>query len=130
MFDTFILTFASTISSIPFSAATWFVLATMVFFVWLFAKADRDPKSPIIWEHLIIDSCNNRASPYKMGYLVGLIVATWIVVTASDKDKLTLDIFGAYLTYLLGGAGANIMAKKDKAPTPEETSPEDTPPAR
>lgn len=99
-------------ASIPFSAATWFVLATLVFFVWLFSKANKNTASPVRWEHLIVDSNNDRASPYKVGYLVGLIVATWIVVTLMDKDKLTFDMFGTYLTYLLGGAGVNSFVKK------------------
>jgi MFS superfamily sulfate permease-like transporter len=101
-------------ASIPFSPATWFVLLTLMFFVWLFAKANKNINSPIRWEHLIIDSSNDRASPYKLGYLVGLIVATWIVVAMMDKDKLTFDIFGTYLTYLLGGAGVNSFVKKDE----------------
>lgn len=99
-------------ASIPFSAATWFVLATLMFFVWLFSKANKDANSPVRWEHLIVDSNNDRTSPYKLGYLVGLIVATWIVVALMDKDKLTFDMFGMYLTYLLGGAGVNSFVKK------------------
>lgn len=112
-------------ASIPFSAATWFVLATLVFFVWLFAKASKSKNSFVMWEHLIVDSNNDRASPYKVGYLVGLIVATWIVVTLMDKDKLTFDMFGTYLTYLLGGAGVNSFVKKGEgsANTPKAVPP-------
>lgn len=102
-------------ASIPFSAATWFVLATLLFFVWVFSKADKSAASPVRWEHLIVDSNNDRASPYKVGYLVGLIVATWIVVTLMDRDKLTFDMFGTYLTYLLGGAGVNSFVKKGES---------------
>lgn len=98
--------------AVPFTGATWFVLATLAFFVWLFVKANQDKNSPVQWEHLIIDSNNNRASPYKVGYLVGLIVGTWIILTLTDRDKLTMDMFGVYLTYLLGGAGVNSWAKR------------------
>lgn len=97
----------------PFSVATWFVLATLAFFVWLFTKASRDPSSPVRWEHLIIDSNNDRTSPYKLGYLIGLIVGTWVIVALIDKDHLTFDMFGTYLTYLLGGAGVNSFVKKN-----------------
>lgn len=113
--DIFMNTSEAFFHSLPFSAATWFVLATFGFFVWLFAKASKDPTSPIRWEHLIIDSNNDRASPYKLGYLVGLILGTWIMVALIDKDKMTFDLFGAYLTYLLGGAGVNSFVKKDAA---------------
>lgn len=101
----------------PFSAATWFVILTLGFFVWLFSKASRDKTSPVKWEHLIIDSQNDRASPYKVGYLVGVIVATWIVIRISDAATLSLDIFGAYLAFLLGGASVNSFSKKN-TPTP------------
>lgn len=109
------------ITSIPFRGATWFTLSTLFFFVWLFAKASRDPNSSVKWEHLIIDSSNDRASPYKVGYLIGLIVSTWVIVRLSDGDKLTYDIFGMYLTYLLGGAGFNSYLKGKNDPTTSQT---------
>lgn len=104
---------AATFAAIPFSGATWFVLLTLTFFVWLFARAQADEKNPVYWEHLIIDSHNNRASPYKVGYLVGIIVSTWIIIQFSDKDKLTFDILGTYLAFLVGGAGINSFTKKN-----------------
>lgn len=99
-------------AAMPFTRATWFTLITLLFFVWLFAKASRDPSNPIKWEHLIVDADNDRASPYKVGYLIGLIVGTWIVLRWADTGALTYDIFGMYLTYLLGGAGVNSFSKK------------------
>lgn len=98
-------------TAIPFTRATWFTIFTLFFFVWLFAKASRDPMSPIKWEHLIVDSNNDRASPYKVGYLIGMIVGTWIVLRWADSGALTYDILGMYLTYLLGGAGVNSFSK-------------------
>lgn len=119
--------FWSAVSAIPFSSATWFVLFTLAFFIWLFAKASRDPKNPVAWEDMILATETGKASPYKMGYLVGVIVGTWIVITLSDAGKLTFDIFGEYLTFLLGGVGvaAAFKSKKDAddAPTPAATTP-------
>lgn len=114
-------------AAIPFTSATWFVLFTLGFFVWLFAKANNSATSPVRWEHLVVDSHNDRASPYKAGYLVGMIVGTWIVLTFADKDKLTFDIFGLYLTYLLGGASWNsfMKAKGGEPTTPVETPKEE-----
>lgn len=109
---------ASLPAHMPFTGATWFVIFTLGFFVWLFAKASRDKKNGVRWEHLILDSQNNRASPYKVGYLVGIIVATWIVIRISDTGHLSLDIFGAYLTFLLGGAGINTFSKSKQPDTP------------
>lgn len=111
MFEATMSMISTGFAAIPFTAASWAVIGTLILFVWLFGKASRDPNSPIKWEHLIVDSQNDRASPYKMGFLVGGLVGTWIVVTLTDKDKLTFDIFGLYLTYLLGGAGFNSFLK-------------------
>lgn len=116
---------------IPFSLATWFVLLTLGFFVWLFAKASKNPLSLVDWEHLIIDSETNRASPYKVGYIVGIIVSTWIVITFADGGKLSFDILGTYLSFLLGGAGVNILGKKSQpaiAVTPADSDAEDPKP--
>lgn len=96
---------------IPFSFATWFVLFVLGFVVWLFRKANSNPHSTVNWEHLIVDSANDRASPYKLGYLIGVIVSTWIVITFANGDKLSFDILGTYLTFLLGGAGVNSYFK-------------------
>lgn len=111
MFDMVLSKIAAVYNLIPFSAATWSVIGTLFVFVWLFSKASRDPNSPIMWEHLIVDTQNDRASPYKLGYLLGMIVSTWIVVNFADRDKLTFDIFGLYLTYLLGGASWSSFMK-------------------
>lgn len=111
MFDSIITGVTKFFTAIPFTGATWFVLATLAFIVWLFARASKDPLSPIKWEHMIIETGNDRASPYKVGYLIGMVVGTWIIVSFADRDKLTYDIFGMYLTYLLGGAGWNSFVK-------------------
>lgn len=102
----------------PFSFATWFVLLTLGFFIWLFAKASKDRSSLVNWEHLIVDSSTDRASPYKLGYIIGIIVSTWIVITFADGGKLSFDILGTYLSFLLGGAGVNILGKKSTPDKP------------
>lgn len=111
MLDTILAGITAAANAIPFTAATWSVIGVLGMFVWLFGKASRDPKNPIRWEHLIIDSTNDRASPYKMGFLIGGMVGTWIVVKLTDANKLTFDIFGLYLSYLLGGASVNTFFK-------------------
>jgi hypothetical protein len=116
-----------TLGAIPFSGATWFVLAILAFFVFLFVKADHDPTSPVSWEDLIVDSVTRRASPYKLGYLIGLIVGTWVVVYLTDKGTLSIDMFGGYLAYLLGGAGWGL--KKSIPPDTSDDPPPVVPPA-
>lgn len=111
MFDSFSTSMATFFNSLPFSPATWFVVFVLGFVVWLFAKANKDTNSHVKWDHLVVDTSTNRTSPYKLGYLVGMIVATWIVVKLTDTDKITYDVFGLYLAYLLGGAGWNSFIK-------------------
>lgn len=111
MFEQFLTRVSALFDAIPFTAATWAVIGTLALFIWLFSKASRDPKNPIKWEHLLIDSSNDRASPYKVGFVLGALVGTWIVVKLADADKLTYDIFGMYLTYLLGGSSINTFVK-------------------
>lgn len=127
MFESFFTGVGSVFAAIPFTAASWAVIITLVLFVWLFSKASRDPNSPIKWEHLIVDISNDRASPYKMGFLVGALVGTWIVVSLADKEKLTFDMFGLYLTYLLGGTSmSSFFRSKDKQPTTTDAETETT----
>lgn len=115
MFESIVTKAGQLFTAIPFTGATWFVLTTLFFFVWLFAKANKNPRSMVNWEDLIVDSTNNRASPYKVGYLIGVIVSTWIIVTMSDQKILNFDMLGMYLTYLVTGAGINTFSKRTAA---------------
>lgn len=99
---------------IPFSTATWFVIGILWICTWVFIKASKNPSSPVRWEHLIVDSATDRTSPYKLGYLIGVIIATWVVITLLDKQTLGIDILGVYLTYLVGGAGFTEWLKHGK----------------
>lgn len=114
--------------SLPFTTATWFVIGILVFSGWIFFKASKNPRSPVRWEHMIIDSVTDRTSPYKLGYLIGVIVSTWVVITILDAGKLGLDILGAYLTFLVGGAGFTEWLKHGKVVTePQPTNSDDVP---
>lgn len=118
MIEQFVTAMIQIWATIPFSFATWFVIFVLGFFIWLFSKSSKNPSSMVQWEHMILDSRTNRTSPYKVGYLVGIIVSTWIVITFANANHLTFDIFGTYLTFLLGGAGVNIFAKRDQIQPP------------
>jgi hypothetical protein len=118
MFDVILAQISTAIAAIPFSAPTWFLIGVMSFFVWLFSKAQRNPNSLVDWEDLILDHATNRTSPYKLGYVIGLVVGTWVIVKFADDSKLTWDIFGGYLAYLLGGAGWITMNQTKSAVAP------------
>lgn len=111
------------VSALPFSTATWFVLAVVAAVAWIFYKADQDPTSAVHWEHLVISSETGRACPYKLGYFIGMIVSTWIVVYLVDTHKkIDFDTLGLYLAYLLGATGWSSYLKttKDSNSTKEQ----------
>lgn len=102
---------------VPFTSATWFVIFIMVFIFFLFSHGSKrggDCRRTIRWEDLIIDPELDKVSPYKVGYLIGVVVSTWIVISLSDGQRLTFDIMGLYLSYLLGGAGWSEFVNKRK----------------
>lgn len=111
MFLTVLNGIKSFFAAFPFSSQTWFVLLIVAVLWYVFAKANKDPKSPVRWEDLIVDSSNDKVSPYKVGYLIGIVVSTWVILSFADAGKLSFDMFGMYLTYLLGGAGWSSFVK-------------------
>jgi len=111
-----ILSHIATISN-PFSLATWFILGILSFAVWLFTTANNNPASRISWEDLTIDTSTGKASPYKIGYMIGVIVSSWVVITFAAANVLSFDILGMYLSFLLGGASMNAFIKRTNAPT-------------
>ena len=112
MFEEIVTKIVAIFAAIPFSASTWFVLFILGFFVWLFMRAHRNTNSRVNWEDLIVDTKTNKVTPYKVGYLIGVIVGTWITIKLADTNKLTFDIFGFYLAYLVGGAGWMAIVNK------------------
>ncbi|TFH08281.1 MAG: hypothetical protein E4H14_06745 [Candidatus Thorarchaeota archaeon] len=120
MLELIITKISAVFAAIPFSTATWMVLGILMLLVWLFSKAHRNPDSRVDWEDLILDHDTDRVSPYKVGYLIGVIIGTWIIIRLSDADKLTWDILSGYFLYLLGGAGTSMMTA-DKKPKPAIT---------
>lgn len=126
MLEIIITKIAAVFAAIPFSTATWMVLGILMLFVWLFSKAHNNPESRVDWEDLIIDVESDRVSPYRVGYLIGMIVGTWIIIQMSDAGTLTWDILGGYFMYLLGGAGAYMWTKSTEKKTNGATPP--TPP--
>jgi pheromone shutdown protein TraB len=60
---------------------------------------------PMDWADLIsVQTRDGRtvASIEKIGYIVGLVLGGWVVVTYTYAGKLTYDLFGLYLLYAAG----------------------------
>lgn len=110
-FQLFYSNILTMLALLPFSGATWLVIFIMGFFTWLFIKASNNQESKLNWEDLIVDQSTNKASPYKLGFLIGVIVSTWATITFVDRNQLTYDLYGIYLMFLLGGAGFNSYMK-------------------
>lgn len=120
-FQTTVTTVLSIAKALPYNTATWMLLIVTGFFVKLFAHAHKNAGSPVNWEDMILtfDARQGRlvTDPYKLGYLVGCLISTWIAVALTDAGKLDFDIFGLYLAYLLGGAGWMSHKSGTTAPT-------------
>ncbi len=124
MLTTILTTILTFFSLIPFSGATWFIIGIMGFLIWMFYRANKDDGNRLNWEDLVIDASNERASPYKLGFLIGMIVSTWLIITLADKDKLTYDLFGMWLGFLLGGSSFNSWMKSKTNPVEEDPTKE------
>lgn len=108
-------------NSIPISGVTWIVLAIIAFVVFIVIKADDE--GTLRWEDLIVDDELNKISPYKLGFLIGIIVSTWVVISLADRDMLSFDILALFLSYLLGGAGwSEFISRKHRLPHDEESN--------
>jgi len=119
MFKTIFQSIWTALTTGPFTGATWLVLGIIGFIIWVFAKASKDPKSPINWEDMVIDNTTQKTSPYKLGYLIGIIVSTWVIIDMENRATLTFDMFGLYLAFLVGGVGVtNYVSNKFVPPPP------------
>lgn len=99
-----VLVFTNIINAIPFKNTTWLMIIMLVFFLWIFGKAHKNPASYLEWEDLIIDAETQRASPYRLGFLLGMMVSTWYVITSADRGTLSTESLLSYLGFLLGGS--------------------------
>lgn len=115
----------STVGSI-FTGPAWILVLTLTLIIVMFAKASRNPTSKIDWEQLFIDTHTDKTSPYRVGYLVGMIVGTWVTLVYADRGNLPFDLFGMYLAYLLGGS--TLTAYLQKKQSSEQPPDSDTPP--
>lgn len=82
--------------------ATYSLLALLVVLAaWLVFHL-RKPETRATPLDLITTPDTGRLSAAKVGQLVGLIVSTWVIITLTTKDSLSLDLFLCYLTYVAG----------------------------
>jgi hypothetical protein len=109
-----------------FSPATWFLLISVLTFISMIVKETHNPNSPLDWREMLIDPVNRKMSVSKFGQMVGIIIGSWVVIDIVDaKHNIGIDVFGAYLLFIVGAYGVNVI--KPALPTPP-TLP-DAPPA-
>ena len=105
MFDTFITFMKSTFVGFHLSPQLFFLASLFAIAIYLLFKAAHRDEQAVDWVDLIIEPTTGKLSTTKLGHLVGLIISSWAVVSLTDSDKLTYDIFGLYLAYAGGTAG-------------------------
>lgn len=91
-------------------------LLFLVFF-WAFVRATKNPhkKHSLDWTELI--TRDGVLSLSKLGQAVGIIVSSWVIVIMAQHDKISSDIFGLWLAFLLGGSSwSGYLKAKQTAP--------------
>ena len=101
-----------------FSVATSFLLVLFFVVVVLFNRAHKNPEMNVRWEDLVVDTKTLRVNPYKFGYVIGVVVGTWVVVTLTTGGTISWDMMIGYFAFLLGGSGWNSYIKGRFADTP------------
>lgn len=75
----------------------------LVILLWLAYHIKEDNRANPL--DLVTSPIDGRLSAAKIGQVVGLVAATWVVVTLAIKDTLSAEVFGLYLAYI-GGVDA------------------------
>lgn len=97
-------------------------LAIIIAGVWLFWHAQRDPKNPMDFSTMFVWPKTKQMSlALFLAFWAGLI-SFWVVVDQELRNKLTPDIFWAFLTILIAGKAATegINAWRSKLHPPDD----------
>lgn len=87
------------------------VLSTRTFWIFLiilvvlvaFWRAQK--RGELKWTDMITAPGSSKLSLSKVGQSIGIVISSWAIIIMVDKDKLSSEIFGVWLAFLLGGAG-------------------------
>lgn len=83
-----------------------FLLAFAIIIAFLLFKATHREDNAIDWTDIITDtSGSGKLSSIKVGQMIGLLISSWVVVSLTERNSLSFDIFGLYLAFVGGGAG-------------------------
>jgi hypothetical protein len=82
-----------------------FLTFVLCAFVYMFYKATRRAEKSLDWTDLITDKGNNSVSITRLTQLIGLIISTWVIIVLTTSGKVTYDMYGMYLSFVVGGTG-------------------------
>lgn len=74
-------------------------------FLIIFFRESHNPKSPLVWIDMLLDTKTKKLSLTRFGQFFGIAVSTWVVITLSMKDEWSSAyplVFGMYLAYIGG----------------------------
>lgn len=106
-----------------------FLLIFAIIIAYMLFKATTREENSIDWTDLITDtSGSGKLSTIKVGQLTGLFISSWVIVTLTERNALSFDIFGIYLAFVGGGAGwsSYLKAKFNTPPKTVKKSPDTT----
>lgn len=100
-----------------------FLLIGFIFcFAFLFMRESNNPKSPIDWRDLLIDTKTNKMSVGKFGQFWGIAVSTWVIIALAQRPEafsIYPIIFPMYLAFI-GGTWSYSTYLKNKKDNDED----------
>lgn len=108
----------STIFNLMSTRTFWLFLAVVII-LWAFWRAQS--RGELKWTDMITAPGTDKLSLSKVGQAIGIVISSWAIIIMVDKDKLSSEIFGVWLAFLLGGAGwSSYLKAKGSRPHPDE----------
>lgn len=81
------------------------LIAFFVIFSIMFFTAHRDPKNPLVWTDMLIDTKTRKLSVSKLGNFFGIALSSWVVmylVQVPAAHSIFPTVFIAWLAFLGG----------------------------
>lgn len=82
-----------------------FLMFVLIAFAYMFYNATRRAEKSLDWTDLVTDKGTNNVSITRLSQLIGLIVGTWVIITLTMSGSITYDVYGMYLSFIIGGSG-------------------------
>jgi hypothetical protein len=108
----------STIFNLMSTRTFWLFLVVFIV-LWAFWRAQS--RGELKWTDMITAPGTNKLSISKVGQAIGIVISSWAIIIMTDNNKLSSEIFGVWLAFLLGGAGwSSYLKSRNTRSRPDE----------